>query len=60
MAGRLSKRVENTVGKWEIACNFSFSHDVFKGLVLQTLKNKGLFGRKLRFTLMREQQIWLY
>ena len=25
--------------------NFSFSHSVFKGLVLQTRENKGLFGK---------------
>ena len=39
-------RVENTVGKGEIAryehtSNFSFTHR----LVLQTLKNQGLFGK---------------
>ena len=52
-----SKRVENTLRKGEIACyeqfllfvtsNFSFSHSVFekkKKIVLQTRKNKGLFG----------------
>ena len=27
--------------------NFSFSHIVFKGLVLQTRKNQGLFGKGL-------------
>ena len=27
--------------------NFSFSHSVFKRLVLQTCKNKGLFGKEL-------------
>ena len=44
-----SKYVENTVGKGEIACyeQFSFSHSVFKRLVLQTCKNKGLFGKGL-------------
>ena len=42
--------VENTVGKGEIARygNFSFSHSVFKRLVLQTCKNQGLFGKGLR------------
>ena len=32
---KLSKRIENIVGKGEIACtsSFSFSHSVFKGLV---------------------------
>ena len=28
--------------------NFSFSHSVFKRLVLQTRKNQGLFGKGLR------------
>ena len=28
-------------------CNFSFSHSVFKRFVLQTHKNKGLFGKVL-------------
>ena len=41
----LSKEVENTVGKGEIA-HFSFSNCVFKRLVLQTLKNQGLFGKE--------------
>ena len=42
--------VENTVGKKEkllVTSNFSFSHSVFKRLVLQTRKNKGLFGKGL-------------
>ena len=30
--------------------NFSFSHYVFKKLVLQTRKNKGLVGKGLKFT----------
>ena len=57
-----AKWLENTVGKGEIALNreiarheqFSFSHSVFKGLVLQTRKNQALFGKGLilknRFT----------
>ena len=45
---KLSKRVENTEGKGEIASNFSFSNSVFNGLVLQTRKNQGLFGKGLR------------
>ena len=45
------KLVENTVGKGEIAPydQFSFSHSVFKRLVLQTRKNQGLFGKGLTF-----------
>ena len=37
------------MGKGEIACyeQFSFSHNVFKSLVLQTRKNQGLFGKGL-------------
>ena len=30
-----------------ITSNFSFSHSVFKRLVLQTRKNQELFGKKL-------------
>ena len=30
-----------------IMSNFSFSHSVFKGLILQTRKNQGLFGKGL-------------
>ena len=30
-----------------VTSNFSFSHSVFKRLVLQTSKNKGLFGKGL-------------
>ena len=46
----VSKWVDNTVGEREIArllvtSNFSFSHSVFKRLVLQTRKNQGLFFR---------------
>ena len=44
------KGVENTVGKKEkllIMRNFSLSHGVFKRLVLQTRKNRGLFGKWL-------------
>ena len=44
---KFSKRVENTVGKGEIARyeQFSFSHSVFKRLALKTRKNKGLFEK---------------
>ena len=30
-----------------VTSNFSFSHSVFEGLLLQTLKNKSLFGNGL-------------
>ena len=30
-----------------VTSNFSFSHSVFKRLVLQTHKNQGLFGKEL-------------
>ena len=30
-----------------VASNYSFSHGVFKGHVLQTRKNQGLFGKGL-------------
>ena len=42
--------VENAVGKGEIACYeqfLFFPHSVFKKLVRQTPKNKGLFGKGL-------------
>ena len=39
--------------QWEkekllVTTKFSFSYGVFKRLLLQTLKNKGLFGKGLR------------
>ena len=39
-------RVENIVGKGEIACtsNFSFSHNVFKRLLSQTHQKVGMCG----------------
>ena len=42
MAEMFSKRIENTVGKGEIAhyAHFSFFQSVFKDFVLQTRKNK--------------------
>ena len=53
--GKSSKWVENTVRKGEIArygaiphfLTFSFSHSVFRTLVLQIRKNQGLFGKGL-------------
>ena len=32
-----------------VTSNFSFSHNVFKRLVLQTRKNQGLFGKGLKW-----------
>ena len=51
MAESSPRRVENTVGKGEIARYgyFSFSHNVFKRFVLQTRKNQGLFGKGLKY-----------
>ena len=50
MAESPFKRVETL---WEkekllVTSNFSFSHSVFKRLVLQTRKNQGLFGKGLK------------
>ena len=47
---KFSKRVENTVGKGEIAHyeQFLLFPSVFKRLVLQTRKKQGLFGKGLR------------
>ena len=43
----LSKQLENTVGKGEIARNeqFLLFPQIFESLVLQTRKNQGLFGK---------------
>ena len=42
-------RVDNIVGKGEIACtsNFSFSHNVFKRLLSQRRQKVSLFGNGL-------------
>ena len=45
---KLSKRVENTVGKGEITSNFSFSHSVFKRLVSQGHQKVSLCGNGLK------------
>ena len=50
------KGVENIVGKGEIAHDdqfLLFPHSIFKRLVLQTRKNQGLFGRRLKYLLMQ-------
>ena len=44
--------------RWEkekllVTSNFSFSHSVFKRLVLPTRKNQGLFGKGLTLTLSK-------
>ena len=47
---KFSKRIENTVGKGEIACKeqfLLFPQCCFKGLLLQTCKNQVLFGKGL-------------
>ena len=53
---RLMKIVESSPNGWKtlwekqkllVTSNFSFSHSVFKLLVLQTRKNQGLFGKGL-------------
>ena len=43
------KMAESPLKGWEmlVTCNFSSSHSVFKRLVSQTCKNKGLFGKGL-------------
>ena len=58
---KLFKRVRNTVGKGEISLllvmsNFSFSHSVFKRLLLQTLKNQGLFGKGLKLLICNKRK----
>ena len=46
----VSDRIENIVGKGEIACtsNFSFSHNVFKRLLFQTRQMVSLCGNGLK------------
>ena len=46
-SGKFFKRLENTVGKGEIAGykQLLLSHSVFKRLVLETRKNQGFFGK---------------
>ena len=41
-----------------VTSNFSFSHSVYKRLVLQTLKNQGLFGKGLRFYKYENNTRW--
>ena len=36
-----------------VTSNFSFSHSVFKRLLLGTRKNKGLFGKGLSLSIVR-------
>ena len=46
---KFSKWVENAVEKEKllIKSNFSFSHSVFKRLIMETRENQGLFGKEL-------------
>ena len=39
-----------------VSSNFSFSHSVFRRLVLQTGKNKGLFGKGLNSYIAAESR----
>ena len=57
MAESSPKRVENTVGKGEIARYEQFSHSVFERLVLQTRENEGLFWKELSPLFVRA---WLH
>ena len=51
---KFSKRVENTEKeKLLVASSFSYSHSVFKRLVLQTHQNQGLFRKGLN-----RAQLW--
>ena len=44
-----------------VTSNFSFSHSVFKRLVLQTRKNQGLFGKGLnRYTFWEKEKIHFF
>ena len=48
--GKFSTLVENTVRKEKlfVTNNFSFSHSVFKGFLLQTRKNQGLVWERVK------------
>ena len=50
---KLSKRVENTVGK--VTSNFSFSHSVFKRLVSQGPQKVSLCGNGLKSNKISDQ-----
>ena len=54
-----SKRVENTVGKGEIARykQFLLSPQCFQRLVLQTHKNQGLFGKGFNNSSFNQQRM---
>ena len=59
---KLSKRVENTVGKVEkllVTSNFSFSHSVFKRLVSQGCQKVSLCGNGLTSKVLFELTIWV-
>ena len=43
-----------------VTSNFSFSHSVFKGLVLQTRKTQGLFGRGLKSQKWLTRKMFVY
>ena len=63
MAESPPKRIENTVGKGEIACCKQYfpSQSVFKRLLLQTSENQGLFGTGLKKLIMRFSfKIWKF
>ena len=46
---KFNENVKNFSKEIEIMSSFFFSHSVFKRLVLQTLKNQGLFGKGLKY-----------
>ena len=53
------KLIENTVEKEKllVTSNFSFSYGVFKRLILQKRKSKGLFGKGLINFFLKSQQM---
>ena len=52
-------RVENTVGKGEIACtgNISFSHNVLKGFLSQTRQKVSLRGNVLTDKILKSAKL---
>ena len=58
--GKFSEKVENTVGKGEIArykpLNFSFSHRVLKRLVSETRKNQGFVWESVKDSSLQSER----
>ena len=60
--GKFSERIENTVGKGEIALfeQFLLFQQCFQRLVLQTCENQGLFGKGLNLCGKRKKMLVMW